>query len=204
MTLEIVTPPAGEPVTLAEARAFCRIDHEDEDALIQDLVRAAREQVEAASGRALIERRVRERRDSWAASPAGAVRLALRPLRALHGVKTIGPDGAMQSIALTDVFPDPDAEAGRLLARSGLGFPALLRAASGVEIEYTAGYGATSAALPPALRLAVLILTADAYARRDRSDDASLSGVRADVAALIAPFREARLSSARAEPDSPF
>lgn len=193
MTLEIVTPPAAEPVTLAEARVFCRVDHADEDALIQDLVRAAREQVEAASGRALIERRVRERRDSWAAAPNGAMRLALRPLRTLHGVKTTGPDGAVQSIPLTEVFPDPDAEAGRLLARPGLGFPALLRAASGVEIDYTAGYGATSGAVPAALRLAVLILTADAYARRDRGDEADPAPIRADVAALIAPFREARL-----------
>ena len=38
-----VTPPAAEPVALAEVRAFLRISHEDDDTLIERLAKAARE-----------------------------------------------------------------------------------------------------------------------------------------------------------------
>src|SRR5689334_10242177 len=47
--------PAGEPITLAEAKAQCRIDEGlDHDVLLGSLIRAAREFVEEQSGRALL------------------------------------------------------------------------------------------------------------------------------------------------------
>ena len=54
MTSTLIAPPGEEPVTLAEAKAWCRIDAADEDALLSALIAAARLQVESLTGRALV------------------------------------------------------------------------------------------------------------------------------------------------------
>ncbi|HWA20765.1 MAG TPA: head-tail connector protein, partial [Caulobacterales bacterium] len=43
MSITIVTPPASEPLSLAEAKLFLRVEHDAEDDLIAALIGAARE-----------------------------------------------------------------------------------------------------------------------------------------------------------------
>ena len=50
----LITGPAVEPVTLAEMRAYLRLDDTAEDDLVAALVTTARQCVESASGRMLI------------------------------------------------------------------------------------------------------------------------------------------------------
>ncbi|MEQ1619683.1 MAG: head-tail connector protein, partial [Terricaulis sp.] len=80
MTITILTPPASEPITLAEAKLFLRIDQTAEDPLITTLIAAAREAVEVACGRALITRRVRESLDIWRRDSIGGAVLGLGPV----------------------------------------------------------------------------------------------------------------------------
>jgi uncharacterized phiE125 gp8 family phage protein len=42
LTLKLITPPIAEPVTLAQAKAQCRIDFTDDDALVTALISSAR------------------------------------------------------------------------------------------------------------------------------------------------------------------
>jgi len=58
MAVTDINPPAllDEPVTLDYAKVFLRVDNDDEDALIADLIRAARERVERLINSALITR----------------------------------------------------------------------------------------------------------------------------------------------------
>lgn len=56
MRVEVITAPVEEPIKLAQARKFCRIDADitDEDSLISDVwIPAARQFVEAQTSRAL-------------------------------------------------------------------------------------------------------------------------------------------------------
>ena len=55
MSLTLVSPPAAEPVTLAEAKSHLKLDTSDEDTLIASLITAARARAEWHTGRALVE-----------------------------------------------------------------------------------------------------------------------------------------------------
>ena len=54
MPLQLVTPPAEEPVSLAEARLHLRVDFTDDDALITSLIAAARQAAETLTGRQFV------------------------------------------------------------------------------------------------------------------------------------------------------
>src|SRR6185295_19907165 len=61
----LLTGPAVEPVTLAEAKLFLRVEHDDDDDLIAALVAGSRIHVEAQTRRALITQTWRLTRDAW-------------------------------------------------------------------------------------------------------------------------------------------
>jgi uncharacterized phiE125 gp8 family phage protein len=50
MTLIQTDPPLAEPVTLADLKAHLRIDANDEDDLLEGLIRVARAHLEAVTG----------------------------------------------------------------------------------------------------------------------------------------------------------
>ncbi len=50
MTITELTPPVGEPLTLAETKAHLRIDSSAEDDLLASLIRTAREHLERETG----------------------------------------------------------------------------------------------------------------------------------------------------------
>src|SRR4051812_29149332 len=56
MRLVVVTPPAAEPITLDEAKAQCRVDTTDDNALLTSLIVTAREYCEHVTRRAFINR----------------------------------------------------------------------------------------------------------------------------------------------------
>jgi hypothetical protein len=137
MTSTLIAGPGEEPVALAEAKAWCRIDAADEDALVSALIAAARLQVESLTGRALVTQ-------SWRLTTCArglVVELPVIPVSAL----TAAPDGAvLEGDAVLLAAP----EAGE------------------ISIDYTAGYGA-AADVPQDLKQAVLALVAFWYENRD-------------------------------------
>lgn len=186
MTITIVTPPASEPVSLAEAKLFLRVDHNAEDDLIASLIAAAREAVEAGCGRALVMRRVRESLDIWRRDSVGGAVLGLGPVTDVVAVRLIADNGAQSVIDPERYRLEGGGDRPRLVFPPGL--PATLRSAGGIEVEYDAGFAEDAADLPLALRIATLQIVASLYELRQGDAD-----VPASARALMRPFTPARL-----------
>ncbi|UYN99698.1 MAG: head-tail connector protein [Devosia sp.] len=161
MTSYLLAGPALEPVSLAEAKAFLKVDEAAEDGLITTLIGAARLHVEGVTGRALLTQSWRVVLDDW--PETGMVRLPVTPLHAVTAISAIDANGASHDLALGQFGRDLD----RLIVpRVIVGMPAL-QERGGIEIDYVAGYGETPADVPADLRQALLGLVAHWYEHRD-------------------------------------
>lgn len=185
VTAVLATPPALEPVGLAEAKAHLKVEHTQEDALIGAFIVAARAHVEALTRRVLVEQGWRVVLDDWPAG--GTVDLPVAPLLSLDAVTLYDAEGAPTSLPPTAYVVDALGVPPRLVLREAAR-PRPGALVNGVEIELTAGYGASPVAVPQPLREAILILVAHWHA--DRDGIASPDGVMPlGVASLVAPFK---------------
>lgn len=205
----LVTPPALEPVTLAEAKAQARIDGDVDDAMITSLITAAREHVELVTGRCLITQTWRlaldewprqSRRDEWwdgvregpiTLLEAAWVDIAKAPIAGITEVRVLDESGTPTVWASSNYFlaRRPNGH-GRLTRKSGVVWPIVtLRAAGAIEIDFTVGYGTLAANVPFALRQAIRMLVAHWY---DCGCDPSAAGVPKPVAAMLAAHRVMR------------
>jgi uncharacterized phiE125 gp8 family phage protein len=189
MTPQLLTPPVIEPVTLDEARDYLRLDSEDEDELVENLIRAARHLVEAASGQMLIHQTWRLSLNAWPVM--GRLRLPIEPLDAVIGARVLDEAGAAQDIDLSVFAIDSGARPPAILAIGALPRPG--RRLNGIEIDVRAGHGAIRAEVPPQLRLAVLKLVAHWFENRGDATGERISAMPGEVTALTAPWRRARL-----------
>ncbi len=106
MTSYLLAGPAVEPVSLAEAKAFLRLDDTAEDGLVTTLIGAARLHVEGVTGRALVAQSWRLVLDAW---PEGeAVRVPVAPLLSLTAVTAIDADGASHALSLGQFRTEPE------------------------------------------------------------------------------------------------
>lgn len=185
----LIAPPAAEPVSLAEAKLYLRIDHDDEDDLIRALVTAARLLVEAASGRMLVDQGWRIVLDRW--PPGGVIRLPLSPVRQVTAVRVRDAAGVAAELAPSALRIEVGADPPVLRVEQSLPPPALPRA--GVEIDLVAGFGPAPMDVPQGLRQAVLALCAQWFERRGDDPDGPAARLPAQVMALVQPHRMMRL-----------
>lgn len=188
MSSILTTPPAAEPVSLAEAKAHLRIGNGDEDEMIGRLIVAARRHVEVQAGLALISQVWSQFRDDW--PDTGVAELPLAPLLSVDEVKTYGEDDVAASIDPAHYYADRISHPPRLLLRGSRVWARPGRIGNGIEIVFAAGFGPVAADVPAELRQAILDLVAHWYAQR--GDDRE-TGLPLTVMTVIERFREKRL-----------
>lgn len=189
MTLLRTVAPEAEPVTLADARLNLRIEHDSEDALLEGLIRAAREEVEAACGLALIDQSWRLVLDRMPRS--SRVLLRRHPVREILSVTVYDRDGAAAVIDPAQYQLDAHARPARLHFADG---PAPGLALNGIEIDFTAGFGEAGTDVPDLLKRAMLLLVAHWYEFRAHfAPSAQPVSFPPGYERLIAPWRARRL-----------
>ena len=187
MSFLLVTGPAVEPVSLADAKAHLRVAHDDDDATISALISAARLHVEAETRRALIDQDWRLTLDAWPKD--GIVKLRPVPLRAVAAVTVYGDDGTPAVLDAASYLVDMASAPARLKLRAGAAATAM-RGLNGIEIDFTAGYGATPDTVPVPMIEAILMLVAHWYEHREAvAETGAFAVLPTGVEALFAPYR---------------
>ena len=184
----LLAGPAAEPVTLLETKAHLRVEIADDDALINGLIKAAKECVESATNRKLITQRWRVFDDKIPSPPEFCLPFA--PVQSVDYLRLwdTSNNGFLLSAGtyLTDVLSEP----ARVFIKD---LPAItLRQYNAVEIAFTCGYGVAPANVPEVLRQAVKLLAAHWYENRIAVADAGqtrFDELPLGVQYLLAPYR---------------
>jgi uncharacterized phiE125 gp8 family phage protein len=166
MALRLITGPATEPVTLAEAKAHLRAG-DDEDTLIEALIAAARECCEQELRRALITQEWAKTLDAFP-DCGGGIRLDNPPLITVDSIAYTDENGDAQTLSGAAYSVDSQAEPGWIVPAYGYDWPATYDEINSVTISYTAGYGA-AAAVPKAIKQWILLMVGHYYENREAS-----------------------------------
>jgi len=185
MSAILLTAPAVEPVTLAEMKAYLRVEHDDDDAVIAALTAGSRIHVEAQTRRALITQNWRLSFDAWPQD--GRIQIVPAPLQALTAARVYDADGTPSDIDTQNFVPDFGASS---LTFAAWALPAPDRRAAGIELDVSVGYGDAAVDVPEPLRQAIRLLVAHWYENRGLVAAAGQGALLpATVNALIAPYR---------------
>ena len=182
----LISPPAIEPVSLAETKLWLRDSSASEDQLIAALITGARQTVEKLTRTVLITQGWRLVADEW--PPGRVVDIPVAPLRVLDAIRLYDALNSAQTLDANGWSVHTGVLSSRILFAQTPPQPG--RAIAGIEIDVTAGYGDAPGDVPQPLRQAILLLVARAYENRG---DAG-AGEGAEVEHLIAPFRKMRLA----------
>jgi uncharacterized phiE125 gp8 family phage protein len=187
MSSILLSGPAVEPVSPAEAKAHLRVEHGDDDDVIAALIAGARVHVETNTRRALITQNWRLVRDAW--PDDGRIFVTPAPLCALIAARVWRLNGTTQAIDTT-AFALDTASAPAVLSFNAGALPEPGRAAGGIELDVEVGYGDAPDDVPEALRQAIRALVAHWYENRGLiAVSQSAAVLPQTVAALLSPFR---------------
>lgn len=215
LSFSLVTPPAVEPVLLADAKQQARIDTTADDSLVTNLITGARQWAEKYTGRAFIAQTWQLAVDL---SPGVAEQwwdgMRQGPVTGLDEVNYISlPRAPLQSVTSVQYFDNTDTatlwpssnyfvdtmrEPGRIALRLGSVWPVPSRLTNGIVVTYVAGYGNSGANVPEPIKTAIRQLVAHWYEHRgDAATAASARGsmimpavpVPLVIQALLDPYR---------------
>jgi len=187
-SITLVTAPGAQPITLPEAKTWARIDGNDDDALITQLIDAATQSAEAFLRRSLISQTYRLTIDLPTSAcydslgegvydlPVSAlygnlprvIELPRGPASAISSVKTYDTDNAESTYDSANYTIDADGS--RLILVEGAQWPSNMRPEASVAITFVAGYGATPSSIPQPIKTALMIHVATLYEQRGQCD----------------------------------
>lgn len=165
-SVESITEPETLPVTLAEAKEHLRVTHDEEDFLIDRLIRAATEDAELYQGRSYITRTLRLYLDRFPA--AGVIYLPMPPAVSVEAVTYRDHSGGEHVIDADRYVVDVARSPGRIAPAPGHSWPHVsLLPVGAVSVTYRAGYGDEAGVVPAAIRQAILLTVGHLYENRE-------------------------------------
>lgn len=173
MSIKVVTEPEEEPIDLPLAKAQCRIDISDDDALLQHYIRSARRHIEAITNRALLTQTLDLYLDDWPASDL--IELKRSPVQSVTSIKYVDSLGVTHTFSNSNYLVDSITEPARIVLKSSASWPTdTLQDINGVIVRFVAGWDDPKKVSAPIVQ-ALLMLVGDFYEHREASIDGAVS-----------------------------
>lgn len=187
----LLTPPATTPVSLAEAKTHCRVDHSGDDTYITGLIGAAVGHLDGRAGilgRCIMEQVWVYPFAKWPAS--GYLKIDIPDVSAAV-VKYFDTDGAEQTVSSSVYRVERAVEGAHIWFTSGFTWPDLyIDRPSPISVTVTAAMPSTAPALQ-AIRHAMLLMIGHWYENREEVVVGQLDvrSLPMAVGALLSPLR---------------
>lgn len=174
--LTLIVGPTEEPVSVSEAKVHSRIILDDEDALIESQLRAARMHVENLTGLQLCTAAWR-----WSGVYYPCT-LPRPPLQTVSSVKYIETDGTWTTVAASNYQIDNLCRPARIESAYGTFWPSpRSQSSASVLIDFISGFGGPED-VPANIKHAILLLFASMYENREPAKSEMMA-----VEALLSP-----------------
>jgi len=171
MPIRLITAPTVEPITLTEAKAHLRVDHNQDDTLILGMVEASRIYCEQWTARAFITQTWELVIDKF---PVAEIQIPLPPLQSVTSIKYDDGNGVEQTLGIDQYEVDNVNQPGWVVPVT-TGWPrGIWLGINSVRIRYVAGYlpGTDSpvdlaANVPQSLKAAMYLCLGQWYDQRE-------------------------------------
>jgi hypothetical protein len=206
MSLILLEQPACEPINLLETKIFLRLEGAEEDEILKNLIKTARQAVEAYTARSLICQSWRFRINlAYCLSISDDLYLTGQKSRGSKGleiprspfIKLLDKPKLINDYGSREISGYRLDTAGRVAKMhfSNLQTNAF-HSQSLIQIDFSAGYGDTVKDVPDPLRQAILMMVADLYEKRvGVNDNKGFPPVLSPGALeLVKPYRVSRLA----------
>jgi uncharacterized phiE125 gp8 family phage protein len=142
-TLKLVTGPAYEPVSVAQAKEWLLIsDDTSHDNTIAKLVKAMREHAENLTHRAFVQRSYTLYMDAWPYDAEWGIRIDLPfpPLRSVTSLKYTDTGGTLQTMDAADYSVQSAYEPAFIIPAYGEIWPSIRKWPDSIQVAFVAGY----------------------------------------------------------------
>ena len=175
MSISLVTAPTAYPLTLAEAKDHLKVEHTDDDALIDTMLSAATSYTEGYTGRDLIQR-------TWDYSferfPSTFC-LPKNPVLSITSITYIDGDTSPeeQTIATTIYGLDSGVEPAVVYRKYAQTWPIPRNQRNAITVRFITGYTGLGSPedlrgnIPESIKAAIKMIVGDLYANRERKMD---------------------------------
>lgn len=155
MKLKVITPPSEEPLSLAEAKQYLKVDGNDEDSTLPGLIKQAREYCEDYQNKKYVTQTLEAYLDSF---PDGDIEFRdCSPVQLITNITHTDVNNVDSVVNTTDYILDNVAFVNKVCLNYGKAWPsATLKPVNGVKIRFVAGYG-NAAAVPETIKQAMIL-----------------------------------------------
>jgi len=189
----LATPPALEPITLAEARAHCRVpdSYTDDDTYLSGLITTARQLLEEQCWSSFVT----QAWDFWWSSFDNRMFIPRGPLIGITTFRYRLPNSPYTLTDVSEYDYEVSSEHGLWYAR--LSYNATWPTSRGhyddIYMRVSNGYGPAAANVPTPIKHAIKLMVGDLYANREEAAGGVSKRVESRVDSLIGPYRLLRM-----------
>ena len=182
------SPPAVEPVSVAELKASARINFIDDDAVLAGVLLQARQWVERVASIRLITQAVVVYRDDWRRT----MYLPLGPIQSVTAIEYLATNGTSQTLAASGYAVDVTSTPPCIIIPASTALPALQAdRPNRVMVEAIAGYGDAGSDVPQPILEAIKLYAQAQYDLTVAAVQQNARGIEAMMTAahnLLAPY----------------